>query len=162
MTNSIENAKQLLRELGSALKLDKLELDESNTARLVFDDVLTVDFEADPEAPFLHAYAVLGALPNEPQDCAKMLEALLVESLVMPGDLPARVVIDKSIGMILLTVPIPVTSTEFAPFEQKIGALVNLTEDWMTRLQRGEFGGKQQSGALATDANAPGRSTLAI
>ncbi len=163
MANSIENAKQLLRELGSALKLDKLELDQSNTARLVFDDVLTVDFEADPEAPFLHAYAVLGALPSEPQASAKLLEGLLAESLVMPGELPARVVVDRSIGMILLTVPIPVSSTEFEPFERKIGALVNLTEDWMTRLRRGEFGASDK-GAQSQDASSDeaGHRTIAV
>ncbi len=163
MTQSLENARQLLQELGRALKLDKLELDESNTARLVFDDVLTVDFEADPEAPYLHAYAILGALPKDADARAKLLEGLLAESLVMPGELPARVVVDRSIGMLLLSVPIPVQSTDFEPFERKVGALVNLTEEWMTRLGRGEFSGSSaQNKTSAEITDTVGHKTLAI
>ncbi len=159
MSSSSDNARNLLQQLGQALKLDKLDLDESNTARLVFDDRITVDFEADPDKPYLHAYAVLCALPKDDSARAQLLEGLLAECLVMPGELPVRIVVDRSIGMVLLSVPIPTGSTEFEPFEKKIGALVNLTEEWMTRLERGEFGASRDTNA---ENDSPGHSSLAI
>ena len=159
MSPSSDNARNLLRQLGQALKLDQLDLDESNTARLVFDDRITVDFEADPEQPYLHAYAVLCALPADDSARAQLLEGLLAECLVMPGELPVRIVVDRSIGMLLLSVPIPTASTEFEPFEKKVGALVNLTEEWMTRLERGEFG---ESRTKNSGGDNPNHSSLAI
>lgn len=138
----------LMRELGAAIGLPTLRLDEQGCARLRIDNRLDVNFEFDSSIETLQLYSVLGPLP--PEDREALYETLLKGNLFCADTLGATLAIDTQRHEILLCRSLRVRDTDATQFLPVVENFVTATEHWMERLAHPDDAGK-------ADAEMPSR-----
>lgn len=131
----------VLAELGNRVGLDGLALDDRGLCRLVFDQHLIVDLEADPDGHTVHLHGIVAPLPPEGREA--LYEQLLDANLADSSTGGAHFALDRQRGEILLERALDMDRHDYQDLVNVLESLVNHLESWQERLQQPASGSPQ-------------------
>ena len=137
-------ARSAFTDLGTALGIDDLQLDENGYAALGFDDLL-VNFELDEERDRLLLTASLGQPEGNKQAA---YELLMSANYLWQGTGGGTLALEESSGEIILQKPLPIATLDQQALEMAIEIFVDTAELWAQQLAAG-------SGDESTDDEQP-------
>ncbi|WP_461833103.1 type III secretion system chaperone [Desulfothermus sp.] len=126
--------KDLLKQLGQEMGLGTLEMDEDNTCRLVFDDIINVDLEVTDDNKILWIYSVIGVLPVDNRE--KFYERLLSANLFGKETGDAAFAVDTNTKEVLLITKVNLEKIDFQDFINLLELFVDRTEFWIDEIKR--------------------------
>ncbi len=133
------NIDDALNELGSQIGLSSLAVNDAGLCRVVFDEVLTVDFEAMDDGRILHLSSPV--LPFDPEVQGEDLMAKLLEANFL-GVATGGAHFSTSDDEILLERSLDIQLMDFTGFTQAVESFVNHLEGWRAKLDT-EFNGAE-------------------
>jgi len=128
----------LIAELGAAIGLPELKLDEDGACTLSFDDNITVNLRLDPETDAVVLYSPLGLLEADGSVAVK--DALLEANLLFQGTGGCTLGVDSNMGLVVLAYREHVAQVRAPLLMERIEAFVNVAEAWRERLERLQSG----------------------
>jgi hypothetical protein len=132
MRETFMNTRHLLSELSAALGLRTLQLDETDTCAVVFDDDLHVDLHFVEEHDALCLCLEVGAL--QPAEKASTLGRLLRANLDRTQLGRAHLALSESGDVVALCQTLPLRSQSTESLMGEIGGLVAVCRHWRERL----------------------------
>lgn len=126
-------ARSAFTDLGAALGIDDLQLDENGYAALGFDDLL-VNFELDEERERLLLTASLGRPEG---DKLAAYELLLAANYLWQGTGGGTLALEEESGEIVLQKPLPLATLDQQALETAIEVYVDTAELWARHLAAG-------------------------
>lgn len=140
----------MLNELGQAMRLGPLALDESNLCRLVFDNELAVVIEHVPARGRFFLHAVVGTAP---EDGSPILAEMLAANLFGHGTGDAVLALDRQAGEVLLFRAFDEETADYRSFAAGLELFLRSLEGWKARLARAEaIGAAEPDGQAAAPA----------
>jgi hypothetical protein len=146
-------AQQLLTQLGRALSLDSLALDEkSQSCVLLFDDQLVVNIEFDSQTDRLVFSAYLHEIPA--QGAESLLRELMSANLYWHRTGGATLCLEEGTGGVILVYGHSVGELDSASVEAVLENFVNQAQKWGGRLKKlvVEVGASIDSGGVLPSA----------
>lgn len=116
--------------LGEELGLSRLKFDEQRKARLVSGSGLIIDLTGDASGGTLHAEAVLGEDPRDPQVYRDLLSA----NLFGQGTGGAALSVADERGEILLERTFELSSIELPELAAQLESFASFAEEWLQEL----------------------------
>jgi hypothetical protein len=133
---------EIIEGLKKQLNLYDLKINNDGVARLVFDERMTVDIEADDTNGHVRLYSVIASLAQEPS-AAFYKEILSSNVSGLQGELN-RFGIDADSREIVLFCTIDITPIDIEGFTKYLEAFVNDFEHWLDKYETGDIGEADQ------------------
>jgi len=125
------NADAILKELGNEIGLGEISFGDNNVCRIVFDEVLEVDFEkVGGEILFVHA--PVAKLPAG--GCEKAYAEMLAANLFGQGTGGAVLALDDALGEIVMYLKYPVETVDYHSFKTDLEKFLNALSDWREKV----------------------------
>lgn len=124
----------LLQYLGKLLGQETLELNSQGVLGLRFGKDLDINLEPDPDGLRCHMHATLCAVPSDPAQRLKMLEALMSANAFGRGTSNAAFSIDEHANDILLGQIFECSRIEPQDLYDSLLAMVGTLDTWRGRL----------------------------
>ncbi len=144
----------ILSELGKAMGLGDIGLDENRVLRLVFDDRHVVDMEATEDYKTLHIYSVLSSVPEDGK--LELYEALLYANLFGQETGGATLCVDPSAKEVLLCTRCEMEKTDYQDFVNLLENFLNHVEHWKDKIEKIKSGAESKSSSGGGDFIEPG------
>lgn len=121
---------ELLAELGAHMGLANVQLDENGVCRLVFNNTISIDFEADSEdEDILIMHTVVGTVPAEGR--LAYYQMLLGGNYLGSQTGDAVLALDAAQGEVVLWRRLQITDLTIEPFADALEALVKAAQEWV-------------------------------
>ncbi|OHE72647.1 MAG: hypothetical protein A2007_06440 [Verrucomicrobia bacterium GWC2_42_7] len=127
----MEKYKQLLNDLAETLHIEALELDENNSACLIFDDSLLILFGFDELRNEIVVKSNMGSIEDEKQPF--IYERLLEANLFWHETAGSLFGVEN--GTVILSQRLNLSHLDRARFENELETFVNVTEYWADTLK---------------------------
>ena len=128
----------ILAEFGASIGIPDLRPDAEQRCNLMFDDV-AVSFELGGGDGSLYIYSLLGDVPETGAEAA--YADLLGANYSFGGTGGSTHSVDPRTGGIVLIREERLEALRLPTFEAVVQDFVNVAEQWMNRIRKGEFGG---------------------
>jgi hypothetical protein len=130
------NIDDLLKEFGISINLNGLELDDSNVCRIVFDDEINIDIEADQAKENVYLHSAISKMPINNK--AGFYEELLIKGLFGHGTGEASVGLDERLGEIILWRKLKCENLSLNEFSNIMEKFINAVETLSESLSKFE------------------------
>lgn len=124
------NIPDALTELGTHIGLPDLALNENGLCRVVFDDLLTVDFESMDEGRTLHLSAPIRTLPTQPDQAEALYAELLSGHLLGAATSGAYFSISEADDEVLFERKLEMNRLDYTSFSNALEGFINHLEAW--------------------------------
>jgi hypothetical protein len=111
-----------------------LSLGDSGTIDLIFDNEVTVTLEHDDPQDMLHAYAVLGQEPMEPEQCLSLYRDMLAANAFGHETEGSSLALDERSGEILLTRRLELADATVSQLRRVVEGMVDVAVNWREKL----------------------------
>lgn len=133
---SLAAMETILQEFGASIGIPDLKPDEEYRCNMQFDDV-AVSFELGVDEDRMFIYALLGNAAEA--DTEAVYVSLLQANYIFEGTAGSTLSIDPRSGGIVLMRAERLNALRLATFEALVEDFVNVAEQWMKRIQSGDF-----------------------
>ena len=133
---SMAAMQSILKEFGASVGIPDLEPDDEQRCNLMFDDV-ALSFELGLGDESIYVYSLLGAVADD--DARAVYAELLHANYAFAATRGSTLSVDPQSGGIVLMREEPLDNLRLPKFEAVIEEFVTVAEQWMQRIERGDF-----------------------
>jgi hypothetical protein len=137
--NKLDLARRLVADLGKALKLPHLALDERHCCALGFEGSLLVNLEFDTASERLMLSCWLDELPAS--DTERLLRELLAANFFGHRTQGATLSLEEATSGVVLLYAVPVAETDADAFENILDNFLLQAEHWQQRVRSSSHAG---------------------